>query len=468
MLRQAQPDLLSTKRSSQFLQPALAWLFILGFALFSTGLILVGAGNLLNLAFPLGAFAVGVFLYLRYPILYLGFSWWILFLTPLVRRLADYHSGFTDPSPILLSPFLVILVTLATLYKQLPKIHRQGGLPFIFSFAGLFYGLFIGLVQAPPVHVIKSILEWLTPVLLGFHIFTNWREYPKYRQNLQTTFVWGVLVTGVYGVFQYITAPQWDRFWLINTELLTAGIPEPLGIRVWSTMNAPLVFAIMMMAGLLLLFTYSGFLRIPASIFGYLAFLLSLVRTAWGGWIVGLAALIASLKPSLKMRLIITLAVMALCVIPLTTIEPFSGVINSRFDSISNLEHDGSSLARQRTYAQLLTPALTSFVGYGFGNVPNFGVTLDSVILSSLFTLGWLGSILYLGGWLLLSFELFRGSTSHLDPFISTARAVVLSGFFMLPLGPVMIGLAGSVLWGFLGIGMAARKYHLHQRQKLR
>jgi hypothetical protein len=40
-----------------------------------------------------------------------------------------------------------------------------------------------------------------------------------------------------------------------------------------------------------------------------------------------------------------------------------------------------------------------------------------------------------------------------------------LSFFVMLLLGPFNTGLTGLMLWGFLGIGMAAKKYHLYCRQ---
>ena len=464
MLREPQPYLLSPKGISLLPQPALAWIAILGFALFSLASILAGAGNLLNLAFPVGAFIVGFFLYVRYPILYFGFTWWMFFLTPLVRRLADYHSGFTDPSPILLSPFLVVLASFSTLYRHFPKTNRQRGLPFTFTFIGLLYGLFIGLTRGSASHVLVDALQWLSPVLFAFHIFSNWRQYPSYRENFLKNYIWAVLVSGIYGVFQYITAPEWDTYWQIKAEFTTAGIPEPLGIRVWSTMNAPLPFGMMMMAGLLLLFSYRGFLRLPASIFGYLSFMLSLVRTAWSGWFIGIFTLISTLKPNHRVRLIISIAVMALLIIPLTTIDPFAEVINSRFESFSSLEDDGSGLARQETYRLLLMPALTTVVGYGFGHLPDFGgIPLDSAILTMLFRLGWLGTIFYFGGWLLLALDLFRGSISHIDPVVSTARAIVISTLITMPLGPVMIGLPGAVLWGFLGIGLAGQKYHKYQ-----
>ena len=66
-------------------RPALAWVGILGLVLI-TGLgILAGAGGILRLLFPLGATIVGGLLYVRYPLLYVGFTWWIWFLTQIGR-----------------------------------------------------------------------------------------------------------------------------------------------------------------------------------------------------------------------------------------------------------------------------------------------------------------------------------------------------------------------------------------------
>jgi hypothetical protein len=450
--------------SSSFFYPASAWIIILGFILVTVGCILVGAGKALNLIFPAGSLVVGIFLYLRYPILYFGFCWWMCFLTPLVRRLSDYRGGFTDPSPILLAQDIIFLIPLTTVLQNLPKTHRQGGLPYVFCLASLFYGLLVTISQGgSPLLLIKGGLEWITPVLFGFYLFINWRNYPLYRQNLQRCFVWGVLVMGIYGVFQYLVAPEWDKSWLINAEFITAGTPEPFGIRVWSTMNGPFIFGSTMMAGLLLLFNERGFLCIPASAVGYLSFLLSLVRTAWGGWLVGMLTMFFSLKSSLQIRLILIFSVMVICVLPLTEIEPFSQVISGRLDSLSNLDSDGSATARTETYDQLLVPALTNLFGYGIGNIPDLGRTLDSTILFMLFSFGWLGTILYASGWMLLTFELFSGSQSNIDPLLSTSRAVVSAGCFMLFFASVMTGATGIVLWGFLSLGVAGKKYYRYQ-----
>jgi len=458
----------STKSFFLNLQPAPAWIAILGLIIFSAVCILGHLGSVLRLGFPVGAFAVGVFLYQQYPILYVGFTWWIWFLTPLIRRLIDYQSGWVDPSVVLLSPLLVTLVTFATFVRYFPKSYNEGGLPFILCFVSVFYAFLVGLIKNSVTTATLAVLGWLIPIFFGFHLFVNWRDYPSYRQNIQRTFLWGVLVMGIYGMWQYLVAPEWDRFWLRNVDTPVFGTPEPFGIRVWSTMNSPQPFAGMMMTGLLLLFSSQGNLRFLAAGAGYLAFLLSSARSAWLSWLVGLLIFMPSLKARLQMRLIISIMVAAVFVLPLTTIEPFSTAIMPRIESLSNVKDDTSYQERAAGYSVLLDLALSEFLGKGMGGkIENNNTGLgsnDSGILTMLFSLGWFGTIPYLCGMVLLFFKLFQSSEGQFDAFVSAARAIALGTFSQISLNVVMTGSLGLVLWGFAGIAMAAQKYYSYQR----
>ena len=445
------------------LQPAPAWTVILGFVLFTVLCTLAGAGSILRLAYPAGAFAVGVFLYWRYPVLYIGFTWWILFLTPLVRRMVDYRSGWDPQGLMLVSPLLVTLVTLVTLLRHIPNAYRQGGLPFILAFIGVVYGFLIGLIQGSPAVTVRSLVDWLPPIIFGFHLLMNWRNYPSYRQNIERTFLWGVLIMGAYALVQYMVAPDWDRFWLKQAQEMggtSFGHPEPFKMRIWSTLNSPGPFATVMMAGLLLLFNSQETLRFPAAGFGYFSLLLSLVRSAWGGWFVGLVTLLGTQKLRRQMSLIITILVVAACVFPLTTMEPFSEVINSRVQTLSNVEEDGSYQARQFVYKQLIEKALTEFLGEGLGS----SNLADSGILPILLELGWLGAIPYLGGVILLLFNLFQSSKAPLDSFISATRAICLSYLMMLLMGNTLTSSPGMIFWGFLGLAIGGHKYYQYQQ----
>jgi hypothetical protein len=437
------------------LHPPQAWLAILAFVLLSALAIGVRAGELLNVAFPAGAFVVGLFLFFRYPLLYLGFTWWLWFLSPLVRRLIDYQSQFTDPSPILLTPYIVTLITLLTVVRHLPRIDDSGKFPFVLAVSSVIYGYLLGLVQLSPVTATIELLDWFAPVLLGFYLYIHWRDYPSYRHHLQRVFLWGVLLTGVYGITQFLIAPEWDRLWLINVGLNSVGRPEPLGIRVWSTMNAPGPFSIFMMSGLILLFLNKGIFRLPALAVGYLSFLLSLVRSSWGGWVLGILILSSSMKLKFQVRLILNALLIVLLVMPLATIEPFSDVIHTRFETLSNIEDDNSGAARRAMYSEQLGPALSTIVGKGIGT-PGF----DSGFINTLLSLGWLGAVLYMGAILILIFHLFQGSRRRPDPFVNVCRAIVLPLFAMLLFGSTMIGIPGILLWTFLSMGMAAQRYN--------
>lgn len=469
--RQTLSHSLPNKGFSFGLQPALAWTAILGLFLFSALCIVAGAGSILRLLFPVGAFAVGVLLYVRYPVLYVGFTYWMWFLTAFIRRLIDFRSGWDAQGVILIAPYLVMFISIVTFFRYLPKCYRQGSFPLVLPAMGVFYAFLVGLIKFPPVSVVRSLLDWIGPIIFAFHLFAQWREYPTYRQNIQRTFLWGVLVTGAYGVVQYLVAPEWDRSWLINSELVSMGSPEPFGMRVWSTMNSSAPFAALMVAGLLLLFNNKGVLRFPAAAVGYLSFLLTQVRTAWLGWLIGLVLVISSVKPRLQMRLIVTVLAVALCVVPLATIEPFSEIIGARLQTFTNLEEDDSANVRQEIYRKNLDHALSNALGNGLGSiwvVKDNGqlevLVIDSGILEIFMTLGWFGAIPYLGGIVLITVKLSQSSEGRSDLFASTSRAISVSCFAQLVSNSAQLGFAGLMLWGFMGMSLAANKYYQHQQ----
>ncbi len=454
------------KKGSSFgLQPAAAWTAILGLCLLSALLILVGAGKILNLAFPVGSCAVGAFLYFRYPILYNGFSWWIWFLVAFLRRLVDLQVGYTDPSPILLAPHLVMGFTLITLFKQLPSSYRQGGLPFIGGAVAVLYGFCIALINQSPMSAVISLLDWLIPISYGFHLFVYWRDYPSYRQNLQNVFVWGALVMGGYGVFQYLVAPAWDMAWLTNSNMITGnGYHDkaragPMAIRVFSTMHSPEPFGTVITASTLLLLSTKGFMQFPASALSYLTLLLTMMRSAWIGWLAGLLTLFGSVKAQFQMRLIMIFLAIMICMVPLLTMEQFSDNIGNRLQTLTNVEKDSSASGRQEAFQKTIGPALTNVTGQGISRE-----SYDSSLLVLLFHMGWMGTLPYLGSIVLMTFTLFGSKESLRDPFLGTTRAILVSILARILVNNIVFGVSSVVLWGFFGIGMAAIKYHQHQR----
>jgi hypothetical protein len=448
------------------------WLAISGFLLLSVVSYFAGAAALLRLVYPVTALAVAIFLYLRHPILYIGFTWWIWFLTPLAARLVDYRIGWDPTRQMLIAPYLVVFVTIATFLRHSPRASTQGAMPFVLAFIAVFYGLLIGLVHNSPLPVVRGLLDWLSPILFAFHLFINWRDYPSYRQNIQRIFIWAVLLLGIYAIYQFVVAPEWDRYWLIESKMYTSsGSPEPFGMRVWSTLHSPGPFASLMQTGLLLLFTSSGSLILPASAVGYLSFLLTQVRSSWLGWLLGIVMIFGSAKAHLQMRLMAMILIIIMCVIPLTNIEPISDVVTNRLETFSQLEKDTSFNERSESYERNLNLALSNVLGNGLGNIWTVNektgelevFVLDSGILDMFFTLGWVGAIPYLAGFMLIIFSVSQYAEARFDTFVSTARAISITFCVQLVGYSTMIGLSGMIMWGFLAMAMAAHKYYQHQ-----
>lgn len=450
-----------------------AWLAIAAVALLVAIGLAVGQGSIVRLAFPAFAFAVGLYLYWKHPVQYIVFVWWLWFLSPFIRRLVDSQSGWVDPSPVLLAPVIVsFIAALGFLRHFLPSL-REGGAPFVLAFAGVVYGAGVGLIRSNFDYTLaQPMLVWLTPLFIGFHLFNNWREYPRYRSALQWTFLLGALVMGIYGVVQFLTAPVWDRFWMINVEFLSFGQPEPLGIRVFSTLNAPGPFSVVMMACLLVLFSVGGWLKFPAAAGGYLSFLLCMTRAAWIGWVVGLVSLMTTMDLKARLRVIAVMVVLAAAVVPLAMMPPFSSVVLPRLQTMTNPKDDISLAARMEGYGKYLRDAFFDPLGKGVGvmertyavDADDEGIgPHDSAILELLLSLGLPGTLFYGTGLIALLLGLRPRREARGDAFVNAARAVSLGMFVQLVLGSVMLGVMGVVLWSFSGVVIAAQKHYAQQ-----
>lgn len=438
-----------------------AWFVISLFIFVTTILLFVGAigSKILAIVFPLGSFVIGLFLYFRYPFFYIGFVWWLMFLTPFVRRLADFQVGvFTDSSPILLAPFLSILAAGHTVYFNLPKSREQGSLPFILALASVMYGYCVGLLnpESTPIKATLACLGWVTPIIFGYHLYINWQRYIKYSQVIQNIFLWGTLIVGGYGVYQYVVAPEWDRLWLIGSGMdSSSGSPIPYGMRVWSTLNSPGPFADMIATSLLVLFSCRSPLIIPSAVVGVLSFLFSAVRTGWLGWLGGIIFFASSLKSKSQLRLIMVLLILSALIIPLTQIEPFAGNIAKRINTLGDLQNDNSAQVRQGIYKSFFENEIYNFIGDGLG----VNQTVDAGILAFILDLGWIGTLPYLGSLILGGVLLFRNLSKYSNLFINVCCAVLVKSMAFFLAARTTAGIHGLIIWTFLSMGLAGQKY---------
>jgi hypothetical protein len=459
------------------LKPVKAWRAIFGLALATAISLLVG-GVIAIITFPLGSIAVGWFFYRRYPVFYCSFTWWLWFVGSLIRRIIDFRCGYITFGPWHLSAGLVTAMSILTLLKHLPKAHKQGGIPFVIASAACVYSYLINLINQGFTNIDQAtflLLGWLAPISFGFHLLVHWRDYPSYRQNILRTFLWGILFMGFYGIVQYIFAPPWDRFFLKAVELeanvLSFGKPEPFGIRLFSSMDAPQDFASMMGVGLILLLCVRGSQKLLAMGLGYLSLLLSLARSGWLSWLFGTLLFFNAVKSNLKIRILIGILLTVLIILPITTIEPFSEVISERLETFGDTDSDGSLKARTGAFNLLIGHALVEFIGFGLQSPikPNIELSStydvgDNGILIILFALGWMGTLPYLLSLVSSIFQIQRASLKNNDLILHAAYAVILGQLGQIYFKSVFYGNFAMILWGFSGLGMSARNYYLAQR----
>ena len=444
-----------------------AWTAISIFIAFLLLCFVTGNGAILILIFPACSFVLALYLYFHHPALYVGFTLWMWFLTPLIRRIIDYQSGFQTPGPSTFASFLVTIPTFITLVRELPRQYNKN-LPIFVCLGAILYSFVIGLIQNPLDKVIVHTLWWSCPISFGFYLLINWRNYLNFRQVIQRAFFWAVLVMGLYGLWQFCTAPSWDVFWLNSIEATSFGSPFPFEIRVFSTMNAPQTFGKVMAVGLLTLFgKKNGIIKYVAAIAGYLTLLLSQARAAWLGWITGLLILVLSMRLRYQIKIILGIAFALIVLLPLIHVLPWAETITSRIDSLSSLESDVSLNARLEGYDNLLISALSQVTGKGLGYIiqgAGIGAN-DGSILTAFFNLGWIGVIAYFIGFSMLLLRLYDKQINRQNIISYIDYAIIASIIVQIGLNFIFVGMNGILLWTFICIRLAEKKYCLAQKR---
>ena len=434
-----------------------------------------GQGGVLNLAFPLAALTGAAVIYWRQPAAYLAYAWWIWMLSPFVRRLADVQAGWNEMNPISLAPLLVTAVTLPTLLRHLPRFRHRALVPFLLMTVALIYGLAVGSVRAAVPAAAYAAATWFLPMMLGAYLIVHWERYPEHRESLGKAFIWGLIITGVYGVYQFISPPQWDRYWMMQSQMDSIGRPEPFAVRVFSMMNAPGPFAYVIEGALLLMLAYRGRFRTFAIVAGTAAFLLSLVRSAWLGILLGFALYFiyapwrnpgrAIIRGAATITAIAVLAFGASFFLPTDRIREAAA---QRMATLTNISGDYSYRERKGDLGGHLENIGQDFVGEGLGstgtsvglNRPVVGIRdFDNGVLEIFYALGWIGGLLFVAGLGWFVVPLLRKGEERHDDFARAARAAGVAILCQAIFGNVFANVSAAIMWTCLGLHAASRRY---------
>jgi len=423
------------------------------------------AGNqagLLRIVFPVLSFVIGVFLFWRSKPLYVGLVCWLWFVTPFLRRMADFQSGWSPTSAVLLAPYLAASISAITLLTSLKHFGERKSLPYVCALVGITYGTIIGLVRFPLFNVLQALLNWVVPVIFGFFIYQHRELYQEFRKVIEQSFLYGVLLTGAYGIYQFFNLPDWDRTWMLNVQMNSFGAVEALKVRVFSTMNAPAIFAAVATCGLLLLFSLKGTMRLLAAACGFLALILTMSRASWLSLIVGFTFLALQSDMRQRLRLAIVTAACIVFLLAATQIPPVNDLVMHRIQTFSDPSQDVSYTARIEGHEEAFKQIMNEPFGEGLGSTDtehgtegddDFIGPHDSTVLEFLYSLGWIGTLIYVTGLGVLGMQLMRSDKS--DPFVLSARAIVIGLVAQCLLNSIFLGVLGFMIWTFAAMSVA-------------
>ncbi|MBN3757135.1 hypothetical protein G3N95_29630 [Paraburkholderia sp. Tr-20389] len=436
-------------------------------ALFGITLLLIIAhqGRLVEVFYPIGALYVAFYFYRRSPAHYIGFVCWLFFLSPEVRRLADFMSGSFNPkSTVMIAPMLAVALSGFSLITHVSALGQRRSAPLVMIILALFYSFVVGMAQVGPAAALYTLVNWLFPVLIGFRLVVTWQDYPAYHRVLLKTCVYGGLVMGVYGVIQYVQPQPWDVFWLLQSQMESEGHPVPFGLRVMSTMNSSGPFAVTIMYVLLMSLAAGGRLRILMCVFAIPALMFTSVRSGWGGLALGLVYPLAMLDGKSRLRLVgAVVAIAALCA-PVMMIDQVSENVLKRFNTVQDIGNDNSYQVRAQFYKEFLSVALTDIAGQGLGttglgtklsddDTTQLSVVFDSGLMEVPFVMGWPGTLLYASGIAILMWRAFLASRlrPH-DRFAICGVGVAIAIFAMMVFVNTLTATSG--MFFFIGVLM--------------
>ncbi len=422
-----------------------------------------GQAGVLRVVFPALSVMAGSFLLWRSKPAYVRLVCWLWFLTPFLGRMADFQGGWTPTSAVELAPYVTAGLAGFPLLTTLRSFGNRRALPYVCALIAILYGLILGLVNLPLFNVLRALLNWLVPVIFGLFLYQNRDSYPQFRTAIERSFLYGTLLTGAYGFYQFFALPDWDRMWMLNVQLNSFGAIEAMKVRVFSTMNAPAIYAAVTTCGLLLLFNLKGKLRMFSMAFGFLALMLTVSRASWLSLLAGGIYLMMRATLSQRVRLALAAVACGVFLVGLVQVPAVHDLLQQRIESFSDPSQDVSFSARVLGHQQAFRQIAQEPFGEGLGSTDSNHNTEgdddiigphDSTILEFLYSLGWTGTLMYALGLGSLIFQLMR--TPHRDSFDISAKSILIGFAAQCLLNSVMIGVLGFMVWTFASMSLAA------------
>jgi hypothetical protein len=393
-------------------------------------------------------------------------SFWLL--APMVRRMLDLASETSGADPLSLLPFLGT-GALALMELRENRLNRRARLILLAGAFSFLLGAPLGFIADPAAASFAAVayLAGLSGFVLGWGDGVR----PEAGSTLYRTLAVALVPLSIYAVVQYfVPLASWDENWVEAGELGSIGAPQEEKIRVFSTLNSPFTFAIVLATGMLLSLgtaqraSKSALYLLPLAI----ALALTYVRSAWLALVVGILVFAFTARGGAGGRVV---AVVTICLVGLVAVggsNATTQAFTERITSLGSPEEDVSAQERLETTRRLLPESSQKPLGTGLGQAglavrleegdePGL-VDVDDGYLSLLYQSGPFALLLLLAA----IFESVRAAIAALrraPPDERQARAALLATIVMLLVAlasaDVLFGLPGAIFWYLCGLAVA-------------
>lgn len=395
--------------------------------------------------------------------------WVYWLLVPVIRRMLELAVSAPAADPLSLLPF-VATAGLALVELDANRLDRRGRTILALAASGILLGVPIGLTADPASAGFAAVayLAGLSAFVLG------WGDDARSSSDssLEKVLSSGLPVLALYGIAQYlIPLTSWDAKWAEGGALNSLGSPQEGHIRIFSTLNSPFTFAIVLVTGILLGIAVK---RRSGGTFLWLlplvvALGLTFVRSAWLALVVGILVYAASVRGREAGRIV---AVIAICLAGLVVVggsNSTTKAFTERLTSLGDPGSDTSAKDRLETTNRLLPAAVSQPLGAGVGQTglsSRLGETTESDLVDV--DDGYL-SLLYQSGpfgFLMILAAMIAGVVAAVRALGRAAvadrrrRAAILAAIVALLVAEasadVLFGISGAIFWYLCGLSAAA------------
>jgi O-Antigen ligase len=418
-------------------------------------------GPAAKLLYVVGCLAVSIWARNRNSWDYLLLTFWVAVFTPFFGRLVDMKAGWDASNLMLAASYVVALPMLPTVLRCLRSLEPHNVLFPALAGLCMIYGFVVSLLRGEFAPGLIGLSDWSVPLLYYFFIVSNGGQIESLVERLPRFVAANLLLLSMYGIWQFVAPPAWDRLWLASVDATSFGSPEPFMVRVFSTLNAPGIFATWIMALLVLSLGFRYRLTPLAQLAGTIALALTVVRTAWAALAIAIIFIILSGgRRGLRYACYVGIAALA-AVVAISAFPELSDVVSARFDTFGNLQNDGSALERLDTARKVLVLIDENPLGLGVGAFGRGAIAAKSVafegavdngILEIFASLGWLVGAIYCAALIGTSATLILRRS-----LMAPARVTLAAGIACLCELPIanVVSFPGVVMWTMFALTSA-------------